>query len=145
LNCRECGTEFDHPVEVINPKESEEKDLLLSEQLSVASGALKCVAALSVDAAIELSDWLKKNGIPAEIKRFLHEGGLEYGDVLAEECNFDRACDLAEAWEMERRSEAESKSNRFCSRCGSRHLEYVANESFGTIWKCKDCGNDFAK
>jgi ribosomal protein L37AE/L43A len=145
LNCRECGTEFEHPAQAPDSQALQLPDVENPEPLSEASGALKCIASLSVDLAVELLVRLKKEGIPAQIKRVTQEGELEYGDVLVQECNFDRACDLAETWDAESRAEAERRSNRFCPSCGSRHLEPVTTEPLGTIWKCKDCGNAFAK
>jgi len=146
LNCRECGTEFDHPSDPVVTREANKTEVLLPGHLSETSGALKSIASLEVDLAVKLYKRLEKEGIPAEARAVTQEGGLDYRDIMVEENNYDRACDVAEAWEADRLAEAERLSNRHCPTCGSLHLEYTGADSFGiSVWKCKDCGNIFAK
>ena len=144
-NCRECGTEFEQLHKAAIPEEPKQLELSRPEHPSGISGGLKSIASLTVDEARDLLERLKKEGIPAAAKPVTQVGGLEYSDIMVEDRNYERACDVAEAWEADCRAETERRSNRFCPRCGSRHLGYVTTETFGTIWKCKDCGNDFAK
>jgi hypothetical protein len=107
---------------------------------------MKSVASLEVDIAVDLLDRLKKKSIPFEVRTTTQENGLEYGDIMVADDHYDRACDVAEAWEAGRLAEAERRSNRHCPSCGSSHLGYVGADSFGVnVWKCRDCGNGFAR
>ena len=107
---------------------------------------MKSIASLEVDFAAGLLERLKKEAIPFEIRPVMQESGLEYSDVMVADDYYDRACDVAEAWEAERFAEAEKRSNRHCPACGSSHLEYTGADSFGiSVWKCKNCGNGFAR
>ena len=96
--------------------------------------------------AAGLVERLKKESIPAEIRTVTQESGLEYSDIMVADDYYDRACDVAEAWQAEQLDEAQRQSNRHCPTCGSSRLEYTDTESFGiSVWKCKDCGNVFAR
>ena len=107
---------------------------------------MKSIASIEVDIAVELLERLKKEGISFKVQTVTQEGGLDYSDIMVEDIYFDRACDVAEAWEAGRLAQAERLSNRHCPACGSSHLEQVGADSFGaSVWKCKDCGNGFAK
>jgi hypothetical protein len=106
---------------------------------------MKAIAALVADLAVELTDRLKMESIPFEVQRTTQEGGLDFSEIMVEDSYFDRACDVAEAWEAERLADAERHSDRHCPKCGSSHLDY-GGETFGrSIWQCKDCGNAFSK
>jgi ribosomal protein L37AE/L43A len=145
VNCRECGTEFEQPVEAAVPEEPKTVEVLLSEHLPAPSGVRKCLASLEVGPAVGLLEQLKKAGIPAEAQAVTQEGGLDYRDIMVVDHDYERACDVAEDWEAERREDEVRQLKQFCPRCGSRHLEYITTETFGSIWNCKDCGNSFAK
>jgi len=107
---------------------------------------MKSIASLEVDVAVELTERLKREDIPFEVQTATQESGLVFSDIMVEDGYFDRACDVAEAWEADRLAEAERSSNRRCPTCGSSHSEYVGADSFGgSMWRCKDCGNGFAK
>jgi Zn finger protein HypA/HybF involved in hydrogenase expression len=107
---------------------------------------MKSIASLEVDFAVGLLEQLKKETIPFEIRPVTQESGLEFSDIMVADDHYERACDVAEAWEAERLAEAERRSNRHCPTCGSSHLEYAGADSFGiSILKCKDCGNAFAR
>ena len=100
---------------------------------------MRSVASLEVDEARELLERLKKETIPAELKTTTQESGLEISDVLVEDDYYNRACDVADAWEAEK---AEQRSARRCPKCGSRHLEYIPDDRLEYIYRCKDCGSD---
>jgi len=109
-------------------------------------GIMKLIASLEVDIAADLLERLKVAAIPFQIKTASQEGGLDYSEITVEDSYYDRACDIAEAWEVERHDEAEKRSNRHCPTCGSPRLEYTGADSFSiSVWKCKDCGNIFAR
>jgi len=107
---------------------------------------MKTIASLEIDVADELVERLKKEAIPLEIQTSTQESGLDYTDIMVEDGVFDRACDVAEAWEADRIAKSERRSNRRCPSCGSSHLDYMdADRLGGVVWKCRDCGNTFAK
>jgi Zn finger protein HypA/HybF involved in hydrogenase expression len=107
---------------------------------------MKTIASLEVDVAVELTERLKNEAIPFEIQTATQDSGLDYSDIIVEDGYYDRACDVAEAWEADRLAEAERRSNRHCPACGSPHLDYVGPDRLGgSVWKCRDCGNGFAK
>jgi Zn finger protein HypA/HybF involved in hydrogenase expression len=107
---------------------------------------MKSIASLEIDFAAGLLERLKSESIPAETRNVTQGSGLEYSDILVADEYYDRACDVAEAWEAERFAEAERRSYRRCPTCGSSHLEYTGADSFSiSVWKCKNCGNVFAK
>jgi predicted RNA-binding Zn-ribbon protein involved in translation (DUF1610 family) len=107
---------------------------------------MKSIASLEADMADGLLERLKQESIPFEVRKVTQASGLDYDDIMVGDGYYDRACDVAEAWETARIAEAEKRSNRHCPTCGSSHLEYVGDSSFGgSIWKCKDCGNVFSK
>jgi Zn finger protein HypA/HybF involved in hydrogenase expression len=107
---------------------------------------MKSIASLATDRAVGLMERLNKESIQAECRNSTQESGLEYSDILVADDVFDRACDVAEAWEAEQLAEAERRSYRHCPTCGSVHLEYTGADSFSiSVWKCKTCGNVFAR
>ncbi len=107
---------------------------------------MKCIASLEADYAAGLQERLKTEAIPFQVQTVTHESGLDYSDILVADEYFDRACDIAEAWSSEQMTIAQSQSNRHCPACGSINLEYTGADSFGvSVWKCKDCGNGFAR
>ena len=107
---------------------------------------MKTIALLEVAVADELVERLKNEAIPFEIQTATQESGLDYTDIMVEDGVFDRACDVAEAWEADRIAKSERHSNRRCPSCGSSHLDNMgAARLGGVVWKCRDCGNTFAK
>jgi DNA-directed RNA polymerase subunit M/transcription elongation factor TFIIS len=107
---------------------------------------MKTIASLEIDMARVLVERLKQESISAETRAVAQEGGLEYGDILVADDDYDRACDIAEAWDTEQITAAERRANQQCPTCGSTNLDYIDADIFGaTFWKCNDCGNSFAK
>jgi Zn finger protein HypA/HybF involved in hydrogenase expression len=103
---------------------------------------MQSIASLAIEQARELFEQLQKNAIPAELRTATQENGLETGDILVEDAHYDRACDIAEAWDAERQEAAERRSNRRCPKCGSLHLEYVPHDKLDYVYRCKDCGSE---
>jgi len=106
VNCCECGTEFERPGDTAIAVAANQTESLLSGHLSATAGALKCIASLEVYLALALVKRLNNEGIPAEVQAVSQEGGLDYRDIIVGACNYDRACDVAEAWEADRLAEA---------------------------------------
>ena len=104
---------------------------------------MKSIASLEAKVAGELSERLKTEAIPVEVRTVTQDSGLEFSEILVEDGYYERACDVAEAWEAERAAEAESRSKRRCPKCGSRHLEFVWLDNLTPSAKCKDCGHEF--
>ena len=80
------------------------------------------------------------NSLAAELRTDVRDGGLEIGEILVDDSQYDRACDIADAWEAERQAEEERKSYRRCPKCRSARLEYGPHETLGYVYRCKDCG-----
>ena len=79
---------------------------------------MKTIASLGVKFVVELTERLKKEAIPFEVRTFTQDNGLDYSDVLVEDGYYDRACDVAEAWEADRETEQkkESDARKFLNR-----------------------------
>jgi len=127
------------------PEESKQIEFPATDPSVGASGSMKCVASLGADMANELLARLTNEAITTNVQTVSREGELDYNDIMVEDRNYERACDIADAWQAEVSAKAQRRSQVYCRRCGSRHLEYIPTETFGRyIWMCKDCGNAFA-
>ena len=98
------------------------------------------VASLEINTAGVLLERLKREGIPADLRATTEESGLEIGEIMVEDDQYYRACDVAETWQAQLKEEAEKKSRKRCPKCQSWHLDYAPREPIGSIWKCRDCG-----
>jgi|ERR1043166_7215353 DNA-directed RNA polymerase subunit RPC12/RpoP len=105
---------------------------------------MQSVASLEIDAARVLLERLRLEGIVADLRTTIEESGLEISQVMVEDEQYERACDLAEAWQTELTEQAEKRSGRRCPKCGSWHLRYAPRDSVGDIWECRDCGCEIA-
>jgi predicted RNA-binding Zn-ribbon protein involved in translation (DUF1610 family) len=101
---------------------------------------MQTVASLSTDEAQELVERLKAEAVAAELQIVPHESGVELGEVLVNDADFDRACDLAEAWQAQRLDEAERRANVICPKCHSYHVERVPHPKLEYVERCRDCG-----
>ena len=106
--------------------------------------AMQSVASIEIDAARALFERLKLEGMVADLSTTTDDTGLETGHIMVEDEQFERACDLAEAWQAEQTEQAEKRSGRRCPKCGSWHLQYAPRDPVGEIWKCSDCGCEIA-
>src|SRR5690242_714112 len=102
---------------------------------------MQSVALLEVDQARELLEQLGKSEIPAELRTTTDENGLEFGEILTEDVHYDRACDIADAWDAARQVEVERKG-RHCPKCHSAHLEYVPHDKLDYVYRCMDCESE---
>lgn len=101
---------------------------------------MRSVASLEIDAARALVDRLRQEGISADFRTRTEESGLEVSEIMVEDNQYERACNVAEAWQTQQTEQAEKSSGRCCPKCGSWHLRYVPQEAVGHIWQCSDCG-----
>jgi hypothetical protein len=101
------------------------------------------VASLASYEAQLLLERLKQEAIPARVDAAIDESGLETNDILVEDGFFTRACEIAEAWDTERRENAQKRSGRRCPKCRTYHLEYVQHEGLENVYRCEDCGFEF--
>ena len=87
-------------------------------------GSMKTIASLEVDVAVELTERLKKEAIPFEIRTATQDNGLDYSDIMVADGYYDRACDVAEAWDADRLAEQKKDSDaaKFRSRKYPRPL-----------------------
>jgi DNA-directed RNA polymerase subunit RPC12/RpoP len=103
---------------------------------------MRSVASLEVDIARILVERLGNEGIVAKLRTTTEESGLEMSQVMVEDDQYERVCDLVEAWQVEETERAQKKSGRRCPKCGSWHLRYAPREPVGQVWQCRDCGSE---
>jgi hypothetical protein len=103
------------------------------------------VAALnSPDAAGELLRQLGAASIPAEIRTVTHEeSGLEFSEVHVDDTHFEKACELADAWQTEAEAAWNQKYGTPCWKCGSKNIERIPHDKLEAVRRCKDCGAEF--
>ena len=77
-------------------------------------GELQSVASLEPESAAELLERLKQEAIPAEARTVSQESGIDVTDIVVENQNYERACDVAEKWADERTAEAAKRPTRRC-------------------------------
>ena len=105
---------------------------------------MKSIASLEVGQTPEVLELLKKEAIPAEVRTVTQESGLELSEIIVEDSFYDRGCDLVETWYSEQLAAANKRSGVYCRKCGSRNFDRTWDGRIGYIYKCKECGHDFA-
>jgi predicted RNA-binding Zn-ribbon protein involved in translation (DUF1610 family) len=105
---------------------------------------MKAIAALEVGQTPEVLERLRQEAIPAEIRTVTQESGLELSEIMVEDSFYDRGCDVVEAWYSEQLAAAKKQSGVYCRKCGSRNYDRTWDEKVGYMYKCRDCGYDFA-
>jgi hypothetical protein len=106
-------------------------------------GNKKVIASLAMGQLLDIMERLKKQAIPAEIRTVTQASGVEISEILVEEGDFDRGCDVVEAWDAEQQAAAKSRSKVRCDQCGSQNYERIPHDKLGHVYRCKDCGNEF--
>ncbi len=104
---------------------------------------MRTVANLAVEEAQALLARLTREGVSARILAAAEDTGAESSEIVVEDTEYDRACDVAEAWDAERIAEAEKRTRRRCPKCRSPHLEYVPHDKLDYVIRCADCGCEF--
>jgi len=104
---------------------------------------MKSIASLEARVAGELLERLKTETIPIEVRTVRQDSGLNFSEISVEDSDYERACDVAEAWQAEQDAEAEKQSKRHCPKCGSGLLDYVWLDNLTPSAKCKHCGHEF--
>jgi len=64
-------------------------------------GGMKSIASLETTIAGKLSERLKTEAITNEIRTLRQDSGLDFSEILVEDADFERACDVAEIWQEE--------------------------------------------
>jgi len=108
-----------------------------------ARPAMRTIANLPAEAAQALLARLTQEGIPAQILSCVDDNGVDSSEIVVEDADHDRACDVADAWDTERVAEAEKRATRRCPKCRSPRLEYVPHEKLEYICRCAECGAEF--
>jgi len=125
------------------------KELLAQPVASAAepeihsSDGHRTIASLEVGQTGEIMARLKQQNIPARVRTITEESGLEMSEIVVEENYYDRGCDVVEAWYAEQQDNQKRLSKIYCRKCGSRNYTSTWVEKIGSIYNCKDCGNDF--
>ncbi len=104
---------------------------------------MRTVANLATEEAQALLARLTKEGVSARLLAGADETGTVSSEIVVEDADFDRACDVAETWDAERIAEAEKRTRRRCPKCRSPHLEYVPHDKLDYVIRCADCGCEF--
>jgi hypothetical protein len=104
---------------------------------------VKTIATLQAEEAPDLSARLKTEGIPTEAREVAQAGEIQMTELLVEDGLFDRACDVSDAWQTERLTEAGKRCAWSCPKCKSRQLECVPDAKIEYLFRCKDCGHEF--
>lgn len=104
---------------------------------------MRTIANLPAEAAQALLARLKQEGVPAQILSCVDETGVDGSEIVVEDADHERACDVADAWDAERVAEAEKRATRRCPKCRSLRLECVPHETLEYICRCTGCGAEF--
>ena len=104
---------------------------------------MKTIAKLQTDEAADLSERLKSEAIPNEMRAVAEEGGLDMTELLVEDSLYERACGVGDSWQTERLAEAETRCAWTCPNCKSRGWECVPNDKIEYLLRCKKCGSQF--
>jgi Zn finger protein HypA/HybF involved in hydrogenase expression len=104
---------------------------------------MKTIASLEVGQMGEILDRLRDRAIPFEMRTVRQESGLEMSEVLVEDSDFDRGCDVVEAWQEDQLANQKKQGSVYCRKCGSRNYDRTWDENVGFVCKCKDCGYEF--
>jgi Zn finger protein HypA/HybF involved in hydrogenase expression len=105
---------------------------------------MRTLANLPSAAAAALLERLQRESIAAEMLTCAEESGLEANEIVVEDAEYERACDVAEAWDAERIAEAEKHATRRCPKCRSPRLDCVPHEKLDFVYQCVECGSQFA-
>jgi len=108
-----------------------------------APGEQRVIASMVASQTGELLERLKQAGIPFEIRTSTQEMGLEETEVLVLGSDFDRGCDVVEAWAEELRGGKSAKVS--CNQCGSQNMAVIPHDMLGSVFQCQDCGLEFPR
>jgi len=101
------------------------------------------IALMEADEARDLFQYLKRKSIGVELQIKTDDSGLDFGELAVDDGVYDRACDIVEVWDAERRAAQERLSRLPCPKCHSRHVALVQRDTDGYAFRCKDCGFDY--
>jgi hypothetical protein len=101
------------------------------------------IASLEVGQTAEILARLKSAQISVQARTISPEGNLEICEISVEDDDYDRGCDVVEAWYAEQEAARKKHSGVDCKKCGARDYEENWDESTGYTYKCKKCGYEF--
>ena len=104
---------------------------------------MKTIASLELGQTGEILERLRKQGIPAKIQTVTEESGLEMSEILVEDSDVDRGCDVVETWHEDRLANQRRRDSVYCRKCGSRNYDRTWDERIGFVCRCRDCGDEF--
>jgi hypothetical protein len=106
---------------------------------------MRTIASLEVDVIGEVLDRLKKKDIPHEVHTSTQDSGLEISDIVVDDSDYDRGCDVVEAWAKEQEIESRKRLSVYCKRCGCRDVVTVPHPELEYVYKCNGCGYEFPR
>jgi hypothetical protein len=92
----------------------------------------------------EILERLKKAGVSVAVRATTQDSGLDESEILVDDADYDRGCDIVEAWVDEKQAEQKKKNCcSWCRKCGSRNVRSIPHDTLGYCYQCKDCGYEF--
>jgi len=112
---------------------------------AVGSGEKKVIASMHVSQMTEIMERLKAAGIHYELRTATDDNGLDLSELLVDSRDFDRGCDIVEAWAEELEAARRKQSKVCCPRCGSHDYKAVPHATLESVWQCEKCGQEFPR
>jgi len=105
---------------------------------------MKTVATLPPEEITNLVKLLEHGGIPCTIRIADEQSGLDITELLVEEKDYERACDVIETSQDAAAAERKRKAQRHCPKCNSQSWEPVKDAHYDkaglAVFRCKECG-----
>ncbi len=106
---------------------------------------MKTVASLPPQEIAELVKVMKREHIPCETRIVEEASGLGTTELLVNEDDYEKACELVESWQDAIAAERQRKHTRHCPKCGSQSWEPVMDDAHFQkaelmVRRCKVCG-----
>jgi len=104
---------------------------------------MKSVAQLDSRKIALLVAHMEYHHIHGEVRRGHDGNGLEICELLVNDADFEKACDLAETWFDNMVDESVERARTHCPLCGKPHPKRIEQDGPETIHTCQHCGGAF--
>ncbi len=106
---------------------------------------MKTVASLPPQDVAELVKLMEREHIPSETRIADEGSGLGTTELLVNDADYDKACELVESWQEALAAERQRKYARHCPKCSSQSWEWVMDDAQYQkaelmVRRCKVCG-----
>ena len=106
---------------------------------------MQLLATLDSESAARLVEHLAGFKIPSVVRQCIEEGGIPGAELLVEDSLYESACEVAETWQAAEADARARKARRICPQCRSPHLDFIEQASFGSVYRCCDCGSSVVR